>query len=662
VVWSDFNSDPGHVSSVRISPGNKVSPVQTITVPTAPQQPVQGTQVAVDRAGTATLVWYRDLAASANAVVEAVQLPAQGPARAVLTLASHYGNLSPSVVALRDGRTLVSWGAAYYGSPQFTTLSPAGTQETVQDLDTSPGGDTLFATAVNGHTAIAWVRNSDRTLHGRRISSEGDLGPDVQLSATGEDLGEYRLALTNSGVITAVWTNYADLRIAYVLAKGTSVAPQTVSTAPNGYCLSLRQCNPDLALSVDAADNAQAVWIGADGRVRARRVPFRRQAEGTRVLSPPSDFTNWPESVTAPSGIGMTMWTDSSSGTPQLYVAPASSGSVDPIEPPESTCPAIQLIGVAGLGANGHGPTLGAPVDTLAADLSQRVIRATGATGWASPEPLDYPAAGLLDLVGPDGHPTLAYGPSVASGVTELVRVVKTEVASRCGATTRLVIAGPSEGADVIGDSLASGQLTGLYPHVAGVVLFGDPRFNGLGDPLPVQYPNTGTGLFGSRPSRGVAGMADRVLSMCRIKDIVCQGPSGLLDAHLHYPEFESHWAAIVLGNRLYGASKTKALALDRARLNNNAVEVACVTSVPAPCLARVDAAVLGDFGFEIKTFWVPLFASTKTAGGWTSSWQPLPGLSVPSGKRIELDMTVFTVSPGLQQGTSQLSFQLRHK
>ena len=452
----------------------------------------------------------------------------------------------------------MAWGTQHYGTPQLTTISASGTQGAVQDLDTEQGGRTEVAAAPNGAAVVAWQRNSDNSLHARRVSTGTTLGPDVQLSAAGEQIAQYRLAMTTSGVSTALWTDYQDLRIAHVLGDGTAVLPTTVSTAPLGYCSAPigpppppdpgpvpapappPVCQIELALSVDNANNAQGTWIGADNRIRARRIPFGAPAEATRVLSPPSDsLSRNPVSVTAPSGVGTTMWLDSSSGRQQLYVAPSNSGVVeDPTEPPPpppapppplqppdpSQCSRLTIIGVAGSGENGAGrdfnPSYGHVIKPFLETLLDRLPPAI--RNDTRSFPLDYPANEVSTIPG-----KAEYFHSKDKGVEALTFQLTTDP---CANKTRYVLAGYSQGAHVIGDVLAGNSGKKLRKRIVAVALFADPVFDPLDNDLTQlgSWDPSWAGVLITVGAHKLIGAGSNypVYTYCHSGDAVCQGSS----------------------------------------------------------------------------------------------------------------------------------------
>ena len=575
VAWSDFLNNPSRVSAVRISPDNRLGPVQTLAIPAYNGiPPAYGKRVVVDSAGTATVVWYRDLPDGSASVVEAARLPADAAAEPARVVGSAGGHLHPSIAVQRDGRVLVAWSGAF-DRPRFTTINAAGAQGAVHELAGVPGGRTAIAAAANGPALVAWSPYfSDNSLHVRRVTSDGALGPDIQLSEAGEPASKYQLAVADSGVLTALWTTsaYQDLRIAHLLSDNTVVAPATVSTAPPDACPigpqlpppglpSPSVCIQEIALSIDSANNAQAAWSSADNRVYVRRMPFGAPAEAKRVLSPPSEGPSRAlASVTATSGIGTTMWLDSSSGTQQLYVAPSGSGAfVDappppppspPPPPPPPTradCTDLQLIGVrgttqkqadkhAGWGDNG-------------AAFRDRLVKVLGALGErATKLGLVYPAEPeTFSLVGLAG-----YFPSVAKGHAALVKQLRadTEVMN-C-----YVLMGYSQGAHVVGDVLETSELSwSIRNRIVAVVLLADPRFNPL-DTTIQRYgsfePDRG-GFFSPREAGAMVsdGFDYEVLTACKKKDFWCQSagalnPFAAIDAHNDYKSWAKNLADIV--------------------------------------------------------------------------------------------------------------------
>jgi hypothetical protein len=133
------------------------------------------------------------------------------------------------------------------------------------------------------------------------------------------------------------------------------------------------------------------------------------------------------------------------------------------------------------------------------------------------------------DLVYPA---TFAYLRSKREGVDAL-RARLAQTAAACPAT-RFVLIGYSQGADVIGDTLASGDVPAA-DRVGAVVLFGDPAFNSR-EPFATGSFRVGTDGILARPSGALDGFADRIVSFCNRDDERCQhGVSG--GGHFRYGE-----------------------------------------------------------------------------------------------------------------------------
>jgi fibronectin type 3 domain-containing protein len=202
--------------------------------------------------------------------------------------------------------------------------------------------------------------------------------------------------------------------------------------------------------------------------------------------------------------------------------------------PASAACPAVELLGTRGSGQAAASKTssgLGQPLDTLNADLKKLVAGDGLSYGFQANGYPALPASGLTGIISAFGSTTEPFGDeigeyqwSVGQGEQDLNTMISSWVA-RC-ASTKLVLAGYDQGAEVTGDvyqSLSSKELG----HIFAVELFGDPRFNGSdpagrGDYDPRRDGILGTGA-GSTP-RPVFAHGDIVQSWCHALDPVCQG------------------------------------------------------------------------------------------------------------------------------------------
>ena len=182
---------------------------------------------------------------------------------------------------------------------------------------------------------------------------------------------------------------------------------------------------------------------------------------------------------------------------------------------PGNGCADVEIIGAR---ASTERPGLG----VLIGPLAQRVTRASSQTVRSTA--VDYPAS------------LANYQNSVRQGVADLAEKIEA-TASSCP-DTAIVLAGYSQGAQVIGDAIAgSGRLgrpavdAAALDRVAAVALFGDPTFT-AGEPFNAENRNR-NGVF-ARGRGALDAVADRTRSFCNQGDRFCQGGASLA-AHLNY-------------------------------------------------------------------------------------------------------------------------------
>jgi hypothetical protein len=191
------------------------------------------------------------------------------------------------------------------------------------------------------------------------------------------------------------------------------------------------------------------------------------------------------------------------------------------------------------------------------------------------------------------GERALAYGNSVDQGKRRLRAEIE-NIARLCDPSTRIILAGYSQGAHVVGDVL-SGLTGSLRARVLATTNFGDPRFNPLAS-AEGDFEAHRHGLLGSRGQYPPDTRAD-VQSWCIKDDPVCQGihslvPSLSLDpfhvyeharaffAHAEYPNYSTVIAATWLLQRIRKNEKTKGVA---------------PPDVPAPTSRPLDVAFVVD-------------------------------------------------------------------
>jgi hypothetical protein len=202
-----------------------------------------------------------------------------------------------------------------------------------------------------------------------------------------------------------------------------------------------------------------------------------------------------------------------------------------PVKALAAECADYLVVGARGSNEVAESPTvgMGPSVFRFASTMRDQIV-ASGAT--VDLEAVHYPAVapwGNGQSKIPNGSPKdtegTAYPGSVDQGVAGLLSVMR--VAAAACPDTRLILGGYSQGADVIGYAIEALE----QPHpggerldqIAGVALFGDPRFNpkdsGASDG---DYDPSRSGLFGPRDAWS-KHLRVPVISVCREGDFFCQ-------------------------------------------------------------------------------------------------------------------------------------------
>ncbi|GAA1950115.1 hypothetical protein GCM10009838_01520 [Catenulispora subtropica] len=188
-------------------------------------------------------------------------------------------------------------------------------------------------------------------------------------------------------------------------------------------------------------------------------------------------------------------------------------------------CPTFKVLASRGSGEDA-GP--GKPVGAFIADLQKTAAASAGtvAPPWYNP----YPAVpvdpsgwkGLLvdyeSFVVPLGLPI--YQASVARGQQLLRNQIAAELSGPCGGSTRLILAGYSQGAETTGN-VYQGLSASDQSKIFGMVLFGDTHFLGTSNFAYGNADPKRNGVFGARPE--FSGSSD-TLSFCHNLDPICQG------------------------------------------------------------------------------------------------------------------------------------------
>ena len=280
---------------------------------------------------------------------------------------------------------------------------------------------------------------------------------------------------------------------------------------------------------------------------------------------------------------------------------PVPASTTDPAPTPELTCPSYYFIGARGSGEppQGDPPAYPAPSgypsienyhSAVAAAMGTRVSgiyygfkeRAESHGNTVAPIVLRYRALGVGNIPFLFGHTN--YWSSIWQGVNAVIDEMARIRSGSCGGTSKIVLAGYSQGALAIHLALAkladAGQTTALSSaHLSAVVLLADPAKTKDGEGTiweQVTGDDTGYGGTGVTKAKGIwitgfdevgpgplgaltyindpipDPVQSRTLTMCHNHDIVCSPGAGgigfLATQHTNYNDAETfalgRWAA----------------------------------------------------------------------------------------------------------------------
>jgi hypothetical protein len=192
-------------------------------------------------------------------------------------------------------------------------------------------------------------------------------------------------------------------------------------------------------------------------------------------------------------------------------------------------CAQVTFDGVKGSGEGSAGGGMGTTVAALDTAFKADLNKAVSTTAV----PVAYPAVPVLDALDDGVLSGVNYPTSVARGVTALSDLVSRQL--KTCTSTRVVLAGYSQGADVVETYLASPKAAAVRDRIAAVGLLGDPRFNPSDDavdagsftpsygPLFGKFgiPPNWTHPEGQRPAIP-APLSTRTISVCDKGDPIC--------------------------------------------------------------------------------------------------------------------------------------------
>jgi hypothetical protein len=215
-------------------------------------------------------------------------------------------------------------------------------------------------------------------------------------------------------------------------------------------------------------------------------------------------------------------------------------------------CAQATFDGVKGSGDGSSGGGMGTTVATLAAAFRSDLAGSVTTTAV----PVAYPAVPVLDAIDDGLLSGVNYPISVARGVSALDDLVRRQL--KTCPSTRVVLAGYSQGADVVETYLASNRSAAVRDQIAAVGLLGDPRFNPSDPAVDVGSfnPKYGPifGKFGIPPHWNPEGrrplipapLSAKTISACNEGDPSCNYSWSNMVGCLGINAWDSFYASII--------------------------------------------------------------------------------------------------------------------
>jgi phage terminase large subunit-like protein len=230
--------------------------------------------------------------------------------------------IETSVTAQQSFRRAIQSGiyvSAPVGLPNLTKVPPpsAGTPDPVQAADLSEPAEIAtgpdVAVAPDGTATVVWSArtNGKFAVYMRRIAADGSREPAVQLSDPTQDALAPQVAVDPDGTATVVWSRFDGSNF---VVQGRRVDPEGTpeSSTKNLSKTGRDAADPRLAVAPDGTTTV--VWKRFDGfhdRVEERRITpegERLPAESTNLLSAEKQDAVEPEVASAPDGTSTVVW------------------------------------------------------------------------------------------------------------------------------------------------------------------------------------------------------------------------------------------------------------------------------------------------------------------------------------------------------------------
>jgi hypothetical protein len=313
-VWMGYNGiTPIVQAAIRPGASGLWSAPQQLS---APGQPAENPQVAVDPAGNAIAVWQRSN--GANWIIQAAARPAGGAWQAPQDVSVAGGDAWFAKVAVdADGNAVAVWQRPY-GPYHFiqAAVRPAasGVWQTPQDL--SAGGQSSWGADVAidppGNAVAVW-----QSLIGTNTIVQAAVRPEASgawqeaqdLSAAGQDAGRPQVSVDPPGNAIAVWDRWNGAT--WIVQAAVRPAASGVWATPENLSDSCEYAQY-AQIALDGAGDAVAVWQRWNGTTWTVSGAVRPAATGAwqtpEDLSAVGRDAGGAEVALDPNGNGVVVW------------------------------------------------------------------------------------------------------------------------------------------------------------------------------------------------------------------------------------------------------------------------------------------------------------------------------------------------------------------
>jgi hypothetical protein len=351
VSWTRVDGGDAVVRSRRIAADGTLGEFNTLS--TAGED-ANSSQVTVDPAGVATVVWRRP--DNPGHTIQARRIDATGTLGAILEISDGTTNDSSFEVAAGPfGDAFVVWvdtATSGGGVIEGRRIAAGGGLGAIADLSAigEVGFRPQLAVDGAGLPIAAWQRQ-DGTIRSRRALAGGALEPIADLSLP--DAFNVDVAVDSDGVATIVWTRF----------DGTHDHIELRRSDPAGVLDDFEDLSTDgdgenASVALDAEGNATVVWINFDANgdplIRSRTAPAAGGLGPSLDVSPTNTDLSVPALATDPSGRSIAVWTRFSVGVegarypapPPAPVPPPPAAGTGPAAgsaPVVPSCPSVTL-------------------------------------------------------------------------------------------------------------------------------------------------------------------------------------------------------------------------------------------------------------------------------------------------------------------------------